>query len=130
MPEKRIIGEPVTIGGRTLSLSRAVKAGDYIFLTGQLPFHNGAIMTTGSIEEQTRVVLDEIKTTLALADCELCDVVKATVWLQHKDDFPGFDSVYSEYFPVDPPARSALLNQLLVDARIEIEVTAYKPMVS
>lgn len=127
MPKKRIIGEPVVIGGRTLSLSRAVQAGDYIFLTGQIPFRNNTIMTTGSIEDQTRAVLDEIKATLSLADSDLSDVVKATVWLQHKDDFPGFDSVYSEYFPIDPPARSALVNQLLVDVRVEIEVTAYKP---
>ena len=85
-------------------------------------------MTTGTVEEQTRVVLEEIKATLALADCKLSDVVKAMVWLQDKKDFPGFDSVYGEYFPDEPPTRSAVVNQLLVDARIEIEVVAYRPL--
>ena len=127
MQNKHIIGDPVVIGDRTLSLSRAVQAGDYVFLTGQLPFENGEIMTTGSIEEQTRAVLDEISATLMLAGCELSDIVKTTVWLQHKEDFPVFDAVYSQYFPTEPPARSALLNQLLVDSRLEVEVIAYHP---
>ena len=43
------------------------------------------------------------------------------------DDFSGFNAVYAEYFPESPPARSAIVNDLLVDAKIEIEVIAYKP---
>lgn len=127
MPAKQIIGDPVVIGGRTLSLSRAVRAGDFVFLTGQVPFKDGQLMTSGSVEEQTRAVLDEIQSTLRLAGCALSDVVKAQVWLQDPADFPGFNSVYGEYFPVDPPARSAVVNQLLVDVRVEIEVIAYQP---
>jgi hypothetical protein len=42
------------------------------------------------------------------------DVVKAMVWLHERADFPGFNSVFAEYFPTDPPARSAVLNQLLM----------------
>lgn len=128
MSTKQIIGDPVVIGGRTLSLSQAVRAGDFVFLTGQVPFKNGQVMVTGNVEEQTRVVLDAIKATLALAGCELDDVVKAMVWLQDPSDFPGFNAVYGEYFPTDPPARSAVVNQLLVDVRVEIEVVAHKPL--
>ena len=84
-------------------------------------------MMSGSIEDQTRAVLDEIKVTLAEADCGMADVVKAMVWLKDRADFPGFNAVYAEYFPVDPPARSAVVNELLVDVRVEIEVVAYKP---
>ena len=127
MSKKQIIGDPIIIGGRKLSLSRAVRAGDFVFLTGQVPFKDGAVMTEGSIEDQTRAILDDIKATLALADCEMSDVVKSMVWLRERGDFPGFDSVYAEYFPVDPPARSAVLNELLVDIRVEVEVIAYKP---
>ena len=47
---KEIIGEPLVINGRTLSLSRAVRAGDLIYLTGQIPMKNGRPMTEGSIE--------------------------------------------------------------------------------
>ena len=84
-------------------------------------------MTTGTIEDQTRVVLDAIRDTLAEAGCDLTDVVKAMVWLRDKADFPGFNAVYGEYFPEDPPARSAVLSELLVDVRVEVEVVAYKP---
>ena len=67
MTSKQVIGGPLVIGGRTLSLSRAIRAGDFVFLTGQVPFKDGQVMTTGTIEDQTRAVLDDIKATLAEA---------------------------------------------------------------
>ena len=124
---KTIIGDPVVINGRRLSLSRAVRAGDFVFLTGQVPMQNNAIMTHGDIEDQTRAVLDDITETLKLAGCDRGDVVKSLVWLTSRADFPGFNAVYAEYFPESPPARSAIVNDLLVDAKVEIEVIAYKP---
>jgi len=124
---KKTIGDPIVIGGRTLSLSRAVRAGDFVYLTGQIPFRDGAVMTDGTVEDQTRVVLEAIRETLALAGCGLEDVVKTMVWLPDPADFPGFDTVYAEYFPKDPPARSAVVSKLLVDVRVEVEVVAYKP---
>jgi reactive intermediate/imine deaminase len=122
-----IIGGPLVIGGRKLSLSKAVRAGDMVYLTGQIPFQGGAPMTTGSIGEQTRVTLDLIRDTLAEAGCGLDQVVKAMVWLRDRADFPGFNAVYGEFFPEDPPARSAVVSELLVDVRVEIEVVAYDP---
>ncbi|MGB1045215.1 MAG: RidA family protein [Candidatus Puniceispirillaceae bacterium] len=124
---KQIIGDPLAINGRRLSLSRAVWAGDFVFLTGQVPMQNGAVMTHGSIEDQTRAVLDDITATLAMAGCDRNDVVKSMVWLTSREDFPGFNAVYAEYFPEQPPARSAIVNDLLVDVKVEIEVIAYKP---
>ena len=124
---KQIIGGDFIIGGRILSLSKAVRAGDFVFLTGQIPFKDGEPMTTGTIEEQTRVTLDLIGETLSETKCGYSDVVKSMVWLRDRTDFPGFNEVYGEYFPSEPPARSAVLNELLVDVRVEIEVIAYKP---
>jgi len=126
--KKQVIGAPLIINGRTLSLSRAIRAGDFVFLTGQIPFQNGIPMTTGTIEDQTRVVLDEIKKTLEEAGCGLSDVVKTMVWLVDRKDFPGFNTVYGEYFPSNPPARSAVVSDLLVDVRVEIEAIAYNPL--
>lgn len=125
---KQIIGGDYISRGRKLSLSKAVRAGDFVYLTGQVPRQGDQPMTTGTIEEQTRAALDEIKRTLAEANCELADVVKAMVWLREAADFPGFNAVFAEYFPVEPPARSAVLGQLLVDVRVEIEVVAYRPL--
>ncbi|MEP2028662.1 MAG: RidA family protein [Paracoccaceae bacterium] len=126
--KKQIIGGPLEIGGRVLSLSRAIRAGDFVFLTGQIPMHDGAPLTTGTVEEQTHAVLDDIKATLAEAGCQLDDVVKAMVWLRERADFPGFNAVYGEYFPVEPPTRSAVVSDLLVDVRVEVEVVAFRPL--
>ncbi|MFL2797789.1 MAG: RidA family protein [Paracoccaceae bacterium] len=124
---KEIIGEPLVINGRKLSLSKAVRAGDFVFLTGQIPMKNGVVVTEGSVEDQTRIVLDEIKNTLTEAGCELADVVKTMVWLKNRDDFPGFNEIYGEYFPHEPPARSAIVSDFLVDILVEVEVVAYNP---
>lgn len=125
---KQVIGGPLVIGGRKLSLSRAIRAGDTVYLTGQIPMQDGQVMTWGSIEEQTRAVLDEITATLTLAGCTREDVVKSMVWLRDRADFPGFNAVYAEYFPNDPPARSAVVSDLLVDVRVEVEVVAWRPL--
>ncbi len=127
MAKKEIIGGPIVLGGVTFPLSKAVRAGDYVFLSGQVPFKDGAPMTTGTIEDQTHVVMGMIKDLLAAAGCELTDVVKATVWLPSKADFMGFNTVYGGYFPDGPPARSTVVSGLMVDVKLEVEVLAYKP---
>ncbi len=126
--KKEVIGGPLEINGRVLSLSRAIRAGDFVFLTGQIPMRDGVPMTDGSIQDQTRAILDDITETLATADCTREDVVKAMVWLREREDFPGFNEIYGEYFPVEPPTRSAIVSDLLVDARVEVEVVAYCPL--
>lgn len=127
MSKKQVIGGPLVINGRELSLSRAIRAGDFVFITGQVPMRDGQPMTEGTIEEQTRACLDSLKEILDQADCELGDVVKSMVWLKNREDFPGFNSVYSEYFPQQAPTRSALVSDFLIDILVEIECVAYKP---
>ena len=127
MSRKQVIGEPLVIDGRVLSLSRAVRAGDFVFVTGQVPMRDGQPMTDGSIEEQTRACLDSLRQILAEADCDLSDVVKSMVWLKNRADFAGFNAVYAEYFPAEPPTRSALVSEFLIDILVEIECVAYKP---
>ena len=126
--KKQIIGGTIKIDGRVLSLSKAIRAGDFVFLTGQIPMRDGVPMTDGTVEEQTRAVLDDITATLAEAGCVRDDVVKAMVWLRNRTDFPGFNEIYGKYFPIKPPTRSAIVSDLLVDARVEVEVMAYRPL--
>ena len=126
--KKQIIGGPLEIGGRVLSLSKAIRAGDFVFLTGQIPMRDGVPMTDGTIHDQTRAILDDITDTLAEAGCSRDDVVKSMVWLRERADFPGFNEIYGEYFPVKPPTRSAIVSDLLVDARVEVEIMAYRPL--
>ena len=122
---KQVIGDPIVINGRQLSLSRAVRAGDMIYLTGQIPMRDGKPMTEGSIEEQTRNCLVQIRDTLQQAGCNMSNIVKTTVWLKDRADFPGFDATYGEFFESDPPARTGLLNDFLVDIKVEIDCIAY-----
>ncbi|MBS36035.1 MAG: enamine deaminase RidA [Thiotrichales bacterium] len=124
---KEIIGGPLVINGRTLSLSKAVRAGDLIFLTGQVPIKDGVPVTDASIEEQTRLCIESIRDTLTEAGCGLENVVKSMVWLKSREDFPGFNEVYGEYFPNGPPARSALISDFLIDIKVEIECVAFDP---
>ena len=128
MSAKQVIGGPLEIDGRVLSLSKAIRAGDFVFVTGQVPMRGGKPMTDGSIEDQTRACLDGLSEILAEAGCELGDVVKSMVWLKKREDFPGFNSVYAEYFPSEPPTRSALVSDFLIDILVEIECVAYRPL--
>ena len=127
MSRKEVIGAPLVIDGRVLSLSRAVRAGDFVFVTGQVPMRDGQPMTDGNIEDQTRACLDSLQQILSEAGCDLGDVVKSMVWLKNRVDFAGFNTVYSEYFPTEPPTRSALVSEFLIDILVEIECVAYQP---
>lgn len=125
--EKQVFGGPLVINGRQSSLSRAVRAGDFVFLTGQIPMRDGSPMTDGTIEDQTRACIEGIREILQETGCTLSDVVKSMVWLKNRDDFPVFNEVYAEYFPDEPPTRSAVVCDFLIDILIEIECVAYKP---
>lgn len=127
MTKKQVIGGPMILNGRELSLSKAIRAGDFIFVTGQVPMKDGIPLTDGSIEDQTRACLDGLQVILDEAGCELSDVVKSMVWLKNREDFGGFNQVYAEYFPKEPPTRSALVSDFLIDILVEIECVAYKP---
>ena len=70
----------------------------------------------------------QVAPTLAEAGCTMADVVKNTIWLEDPRDFAGFNKVYAEFFAEDPPARATVRSDLMLDAKIEIEALAYKPL--
>ncbi|WP_366656131.1 RidA family protein [Fodinicurvata sp. EGI_FJ10296] len=116
-----------TFGTAHVPLSPAVRAGDFIYTSGQVPVRPGGVMESGGIEEQTRQVMENVKAALALAGAEMTDVVKTTVWLEDARDFGTFNKVYATYFPSEPPARTTVESRLMVDIKIEVEAVAYKP---
>lgn len=116
------------LGTSPRHLSPAVRAGDFVFVSGQLPTEAPGRVVEGGIEPQTRQVFENLREALALAGCTLPDVCKVTVWLQDAADFAGFNRVYAEAFGEHKPARSTVQAQLMIDARVEIEVTAFKPV--
>jgi len=114
-------------GGQSLPFSPAVKAGPFVFVSGQVAMGENGEIVQGGIEAQTRQTLANVEKALALAGCTRADVVKATVWLDDARDFWTFNRVYAEFFSAAKPARSTTQSKLMVDAKIEIEVIAYKP---
>lgn len=110
----------------TLPFSAAVRAGDFVFVSGQVAKGDDGNIIPGGIEEHTRQTLRNVERALSLAGCTLRDVVKVTVWLQDAGDFARFNRVYAEFFPADRPARSTTQAKLVVDSRIEIEAVAMR----
>jgi 2-iminobutanoate/2-iminopropanoate deaminase len=115
-------------GTSHVPLSPAVRAGDFIYISGQVPVDASGTPVGGDIGRQTRQVLENVKAALALAGAELSDVVKTTVWIEDARDFGGFNKAYAEYFPTNPPARTTAESRLMIDIKIEIEAIAYKPL--
>lgn len=114
-------------GASHVPLSPAVRAGDFVFVSGQVPVTDGKIVGD-DVGTQTREVLKNVAAVLDTAGCEMSDIVKTTVWLKHAEDFPEFNKAYAESFPSDPPARSTAESRLMIDIRVEIEAVAYKPL--
>lgn len=114
--------------GRIIPLSNAVRAGDFVFISGQIPFGPDGIVISSGFEEQVRQVMANLIDALSEAGCSLNDLVKCNVWLEDARNFVAFNNVFKEYFPENPPARSTVHSNLMVEAGIEIEGIAYKPL--
>ena len=112
-------------GGQPLPFSPAVRAGPFVFVSGQVAMGDNGEIVPGGIEAQTRQTLRNVEKALALAGCTLNHVVKATVWLDDTRDFWSYNRVYAEFFAGNKPARSTTQAKLMVDAKVEIEVIAY-----
>lgn len=114
---------PVT---RNLPRSLATKAGDLVFVSGQVARMEDGSIVAGGIAAQTRQTLTNIAHVLALAGCTLGDIVKTTVWLEDARDFDEFNRVYAEFFPGRKPSRSTLQATNMAGTKIEIEAIATK----
>lgn len=107
--------------------SNAIRAGDFVFVSGQIAFTADGSVSTGSIQEQTELVLNAIEAILKAAGCSMEDVIKCGCTLQDARDFGGFNTVYATFFPEDPPVRTTTVGELVLDARVEIECVAFAP---
>lgn len=118
-------------GGRgpfNLPYSRVVRAGDFVFVSGQIGVGLDGKIVPGGIEAETRRALERVGEALALAGCTLADVVKATAYLSDAKDFSKFNEAYAEFFPENAPARTSVAAPLVIDAKIELDMIAYSPL--
>ena len=120
--------EPTASDRQPRPLSPAVRAGDFVFVSGQVPVDAQGHIVEGGIEAQTRQVFANLEAALALAGAALADVCKVNVWLEDARDFGAFNRVYMAYFPGGKPARSTVESRLMIPAKVEIDVVAYRPV--
>ena len=108
--------------------SQAVKAGDFLFVSGQLPIDPATGAFAGDdITAQTRQSLTNVKNIVEAAGMTMADVVRVGVFLQDMEHFGAMNAVYGEFFTGDCPARAAVqVARLPKDALVEIEAVAYK----
>jgi reactive intermediate/imine deaminase len=127
MTIERFGAAPTGPGGRSLPFTKAVRAGDFIFVSGQVPMGADGEIVDGTIAMQTRQTIENVKAILEAQGLGLEHVVKATVWLADTRDFWPFNKIYLEYFGAALPARSCVRADMMVDCKVEIEVVAYDP---
>jgi 2-iminobutanoate/2-iminopropanoate deaminase len=107
--------------------SQAVRAGDFLFLSGQISINpETGELVIESFEAQVRQIFKNIEAVLKAAGADFTHVVKSTVFLKNMDNFVEMNGIYTEFFPDDPPARSAVqASRLPKDVEIEVEMIAH-----
>jgi 2-iminobutanoate/2-iminopropanoate deaminase len=119
---------PTLANGTRLPYSRAVRMGDTVYVSGQLPLDAAGAIVAGDIGDHTRQAMVNLQATLALAGCTLGDVAKITIWLNDIADFAGFNEAYRGFFDDSFPARSTTGGATLAfGAKVEIEAIALHP---
>lgn len=127
-------------------ISKAVRAGDFVYTSAYGPWvfnpadltydAAGVLIDDGSgkkdmpFDQQVHKTFDFVKAALAIAGCTLDDVVKCECWLTDQRDFGAFNAIYKTYFKKDPPVRSIFPMRFNFCCKVEIQVTAYKPLKS
>ena len=105
--------------------SQAIKAWNFVFVSGQIPLNSRGEIVRGGIKEQTKQALENLKAVLEASGSSLNKVAKTTVFLKNMNDFQAMNEVYSEYFKEHRPARSTIqVSRLPKDADVEVEAIA------
>ncbi len=105
--------------------SQAIKAGGFIFTSGQIPLTPEGELVEGDIHDQTRQILTNLSNVLDAAGSSLHQIVKTTIYLTDMDDFIAVNTVYAEFFGTSYPARSTVaVKTLPKNVQIEIDAIA------
>ncbi len=110
--------------------SQAIRAGNMVFLAGQIPIdpQTKQLMKDASIEDQTRLVLNNLKAVLEADGLSMDHVVSTTVYMKNLDEFGKMNEVYGTFFKTAPPARATVeVARLPRDVKVEIGAIAVRP---
>jgi reactive intermediate/imine deaminase len=111
--------------GQSLPFARAVEAGGWLHVSGQVPMLNGELVP-GNIAAQARQAIQNLLAILTEAGYGPEHVVRCGVWLDDARDFSAFNVVFREFFGEHPPARACVQSTMVVDCKVEIDCVAYK----
>jgi len=106
--------------------SSAVRAGDFIYVSGLGPVDEDDRLSPGNIQHQTRPVLTNLRKILADCGAALEDVVKCSVFLKDPQEFAAMNQVYVEFFGENRPARTTVACEFVSPMRIEVDCVAYR----
>ncbi len=107
--------------------SQGIKAGDFVFFSGQIPLiPSTGELVNSDIEVQTKQVMNNMQAALAGANLNFSHVVKTTIFLTDLNDFGAVNEIYANFFPLPAPARACVqVAALPRGCAIEIEWVAY-----
>lgn len=110
--------------------SPAIRAGDFIFVSGQGPVDPATdTMSYGDIQQETRTTLNNVKRILEAAGASMTDVVKCSVFLRDGKDFAAMNEIYREFFGDQRPTRTTVAVAFADPTmKVEIDCIAYKPL--
>jgi 2-iminobutanoate/2-iminopropanoate deaminase len=118
---------PIGKKNPNLPFHPAVRAGDYIFVSGQVAKDAEGNMISGTIEAETAGTIESIKRILAEEGATLADVVRVTTYLEDARDFGRYNKVFGEHFKDAVMARTTVEARAVINTKIEMDAIAYKP---
>ncbi len=126
MSQKRSVVSTTEAPGAVGPYSQGIATDGFVFTAGQIPVNPATSkIEAETIEDQTRQVLSNVDAVLRAAGSGLHRVIKMTVFMTNLGDFQAMNGVYAEFFPSDPPARSAVqVVALPLGVQIEMEAVA------
>lgn len=111
--------------GRTTNFSRAVRAGDFVFVSGQASVNDRGQIVPGSFADEMHRSIENVRDILAEFNLDLAEVVKVSAYVQDPGDLAEFNRLYRSFFSHPLPARTTLTNCLTDAIKFEIDVVAY-----
>jgi len=118
---------PIGKKNPNLPFHPAVRAGDYIFVSGQVAKDADGNMISGTIEVETKGTIEAIARILAEEGATLADVVRVTTYLDDVRDFGRYNKVFGEYFKDAVLARTTVEARAIINTKVEMDAIVYKP---
>jgi len=117
--------EGASVPGSSLPFSAAIRAGDFLFVSGQASVDKNGNIVKGSFEEECRRSFENVRAILQAAELSFKDVVQVRNYVGTQEDLAKFNQIYREYFSPPFPARTTIMGCLGDLLKFEVDVVAY-----